>query len=364
MPEQILTEEILIDKLHDFFREKPFILFGTGMSCALDNRFGMNALKNELMSELPRYKLTTEQQKEWQSVVSSLGARKDLENALNAVTEHELLKIITTVTARFIVKLDKNYAYEIADNKRQWPAINLLKRIYDTLSENNSVLHILTPNYDMLFEYTCDYAGLVYTDGFWGGVEKHRDWKSIEQAMREPQRISYGTKLKTIHKTKRHIRLYKVHGSLNYFFHHHHVIRNDTWIWEPPEYVERIMITPGLSKYQRLQEYRKELLQSADSAIERESRFLFIGYGFNDIHLETYIKHKLIEQSCHGLIVTRDFNTRMDSLLSEADNLWLVCKTENDSGTRIYNKHYPDYFLLKGKNIWDIKEFEAYIFGG
>jgi hypothetical protein len=364
MSTSVLTEDILIDKFHDFFREKPFLFFGTGMSCALDNRFGMSALKDELVSELSRCKLDTNQEKEWQSVVSSLNAGKDLENALNAVTEQELLQIITTITSRFIAKLDKEYAYKIADGTQQWPAISFLKRIYDTLSENDSVLHVLTPNYDMLFEYTCDFSGLTYTDGFWGGVEKYRDWNSIERAMREPQKSSYGTKFKIPNKTKKHIRLYKVHGSLNYFFHHHRVIRNDAWLWEPPEYAERILITPGLSKYQRLQEYRKELLQSADSAIEKESRFLFIGYGFNDTHLETYIKRKLIAQSSCGLIVTRDSNERIISLVSEADNLWLVCKTEDNCGTRIYNKHYPDCFTLNGKNIWDIKEFEAYVFGG
>jgi hypothetical protein len=364
MPKTVLTEEILIDKFHDFFREKPFIFFGTGMSCALDDRFGMSALKNELVSELSRFKLNITQEKEWQSVISSLNAGKDLENALNAVTEQKLLQLITTITSRFIAKLDKEYAYKIADGTQQWPAISFLKRIYDTLSESDSVMHVLTPNYDMLFEYTCDFAGLTYTDGFWGGIEKRRDWNSIEQAMTEPQKSSYGTKLKITHKIKKHIRLYKVHGSLNYFLHHHCVIRNDVWLWEPPEYAERIMITPGLSKYRKLQEYRKELLQSADTAIEKESRFLFIGYGFNDTHLETYIKRKLIEQSCYGLIVTRDFNTRIGSLVSEADNLWLVCKAEDNSGTHIYNKHYPDYFLLNKKNIWDIKEFETYIFGG
>ncbi|MDR0719112.1 MAG: SIR2 family protein [Treponema sp.] len=364
MSASVLTEEIIIERFHDFFREKPFIFFGTGMSCALDNRFGMVALKNELVSELPKYKLNANQEKEWQSVVSSLNAGKDLENALNAVTEQELLKIITTITSNFIAKLDKEYSYKIAEGTQQWPAINFLKRIYNTLSESDSVIHILTPNYDMLFEYTCDSAGLTYTDGFWGGIEKHRDWDIIERAMREPKKSSYGTKFRIAHKTNKHIRLYKVHGSLNYFFRHHRVIRNDAWLWEPPENAERILITPGLLKYQKLQEYRKELLQSADTAIEKESRFLFIGYGFNDSHLETYIKRKLIDQSSYGLIVTRDLNERIIALIAEADNLWLVCKTEDDCGTRIYNKHYPDCFLLSGKNIWDIKEFETYVFGG
>ena len=40
----LLTEEIAINAIRDFFRGKPFVIFGTGMSCALDVRFGMPAL--------------------------------------------------------------------------------------------------------------------------------------------------------------------------------------------------------------------------------------------------------------------------------------------------------------------------------
>ena len=43
-----LTEDIAIEAIPDFLTDKPFVVFGTGMSCALDPRFGMPALEQEL----------------------------------------------------------------------------------------------------------------------------------------------------------------------------------------------------------------------------------------------------------------------------------------------------------------------------
>lgn len=117
--------------------------------------------------------------------------------------------------------------------------------------------------------------------------------------------------MKPIYKPRKHARLYKVHGSLNLFHHRNAVVENNAWMWNPPDFASRVIVTPGLYKYEMLQNYRLELLNSADKAIEKANRFLFLGYGFNDAHLETYIKKKLISQACKGLIVTRDSNTRI-----------------------------------------------------
>ena len=133
----------------------------------------------------------------------------------------------------------------------------------------------------------------------------------------------------------------------------------------PQTFSDRVMITPGLSKHEMLQNYRQELLKPADEAIDKSHRFLFLGYGFNDSHLETYIKQKLVTQACRGLIVTRDSNPRIESLLQQAQNLWLVCKTQEDGvdGTRIYNKQYADWLTLPTKRLWDVETFTTQILG-
>ena len=366
MPGTDLTEDIAIQAFRDFFREKPFLFFGTGMSCALDPRFGMSALKDALVTAMESQKLTDTQKTGWLSVDSALQNGSDLENALNSISDPDLLKVLAGITGSFVADIDREFAYRIAQGLAEWPAIRLLKKLVDTLPEGDRILHALTPNYDMLCEYACDYAGIPYANGFSGGIERRMDWKAIDCSLRIPERVTYGRRSKNICKHKKHMRIYKVHGSLNYFFHKNAVVENNAWMWNPPDFAARVIIMPGLSKYQTLQQYRQELLQSADTAIDRATHFLFLGYGFNDNHLEEYIKRKLISQACHGLIVTRDSNSRIMSLLKQAPNLWLVCKTEHivPEGARIFNKQYGDWLVLPGKPLWDVGEFTKRILGG
>ncbi len=366
MTSSCLTEDIAVEALRNFFREKPFVFFGTGMSCALDPRFGMIALRDAIISGIESRMLNNAQKVEWASVMLCLEKGFDLENALNSVTDPGLLRAVTEITGSFIAAVDREFAYQIAQGSVQWPATRLLKKLVDTLPEGDRILHILTPNYDMLCEYACDYEDIPYTNGFAGSIERKTNWSAVDCSLRTLERVPYGKRFQRICKQKKHVRIYKVHGSLNYFFHRNAVVENNAWMWDPPDFAPRVMITPGISKYQTLQSYRQELLQSADAAINNASHFLFLGYGFNDSHLEEYIKRKLVTQSCHGLIVTRDLNPRIQALLDQSDNLWLVCRSEGGAteGTSVSNKQYNGSWVLPDAQLWDIGEFTERILGG
>ncbi|MDR0630726.1 MAG: SIR2 family protein [Holosporales bacterium] len=364
MPLQNLTEDIARNAIRDFFREKPFIFIGSGMSCALDKRFGMPFLKDVLIERMQQQTLTDIQKNEWQSSVDAINCGVDLENALNSISDESIIQIVVKITGQFISEIDKEYAFKIANGESIWHTISLIKRLFGTLPENDCILHILTPNYDMLFEYACDYEKIPYTNGMVGGVERRNDWNAISRLMLEPCKILQNRKIKRKFKDKKHIRFYKVHGSLNYFFHDDTLIENNAWMWNAPLFVERVIITPGISKYQKIQKYRQELLQDADNAIDKSTNFLFLGYGFNDSHLDEYIKRKLHVQSNKGLIITRDANPRIESILQQSENLWIVCKSCNEkNGTRIYNKRYCDCLTISNSNLWDIGIFTQYIFG-
>ena len=191
------------------------------------------------------------------------------------------------------------------------------------------------------------------------------DWNAVNQSLLTQQNASYQKRAKKTYKYLKHVRLYKVHGSLNFFFHHDAFIENNAWMWDPPPFANRVIITPGISKYQVLQSYRQELLTSADTAIDKANRFLFLGYGFNDTHLESYITNKLIKQGCQGLIITRDSNSRIENLIENADNLWLVCKMRGDAaiGTRIANNKYRGWLELPTRRVWDIITFKTEVLG-
>lgn len=364
MAVSVLTEDAAVDALRSFFREKPLLVLGTGMSCALDVRFGMPALQVALVNRLGWGSLPVGPRNQWNAVVEDLRQGQDLESALNNVSDDSLLREIASIAGAFIGEADRDLSCQIAQGEIEWPAIRLLRKLVDGLPEGDRILHVLTPNYDMLFEYACDYAGISYTNGFSGGVERKTDWQAADRSLRLQEVVSYGRRHRRICKYKNHVRIYKVHGSLNYFWYRNAVIENNAWMRDPPDFVERVLITPGLSKYRMLQAYRQELLQPADAAIERATHFLFLGYGFNDSHLEEYVRRKLVSQSCNGLIVTRDSNHRIEALLSEASNLWLVCGTGHDfRNTRIFNGQYSNSLWLAGNRLWDIGEFTTRILG-
>ena len=335
------------------------------MSSALDPRFGMSALKEELAERVTPDCEVPERECQWTNVLDSLADGKDLETALNDVTNNSLLRKITNATGRFISLIDREHALRIANGDAAWPASRFFKRLVDTLPEGDPILHVLTPNYDTLFEHAADAIGIRYTNGFHGGLERRTDWSAADRSMLLGRRVNRRGRLATIHKPRKHVRLYKVHGSLNFFFHRDTVVENNSWMWDAPWFARRVMITPGLSKYQTLQNYRRELLTDADAAIEGASHFLFLGYGFNDAHLEAYIKQKLITQACNGLIVTKESNSRIESLLRKAPNLWLVCNTHGDDmdGTRILNKRYAGWLTIPTKRLWDIGTFTTEILG-
>ena len=173
-----LTEQGAIKAIRDFFRDTPFVVFGTGMSCALDPRFGMPALRDELSCSVVPESCSPEQEQQWMNVTESLQNGSGLETALNNVSDSTLLQKVTCAAARFVSSIDRKYALKIANNEVIWPATAFFKRLIDTLPEGDPILHVLTPNYDTLFEHACDAESIHYTSGFFGGLMRWIDWSA------------------------------------------------------------------------------------------------------------------------------------------------------------------------------------------
>ena len=127
MFENELTQEVAVNALRNFFREKPLVIFGTGISCVIDNRFGMAALTDELVQNVGNVCSSREQQDEWNAIELAIQSGKDLESSLDKVTDKELLQHIITITSCFIASVDHEYALKIANCEVVWPAIKLFK---------------------------------------------------------------------------------------------------------------------------------------------------------------------------------------------------------------------------------------------
>jgi len=361
-----LSNEIAYKALQGFFQRKPFVLFGTGTSCAVDLSFGMPALQKHLSDTIAGIKLSPTQKAEWDSVMAALGAGKDFESAMDAVKEQGLLKLVVDLTARFIAVLDKPNSHKIIMGKLQWPAIAMINKLVAGLPETDRTLHVATPNYDLLAEHAFSVAGIPFVTGFWNGICRKLDWQQSEREVTYAEAVVSCRKPRTITKLKKHVRLYKVHGSLNVFLKDGELIENNVWVYDPPPGVDRVMITPGTSKFEQLHKNRYELLWEFDKAIQNHDTFLFLGYGFNDNQItNNSIVRKMKEQGCQGLIITRDLNLRIEKLLSECSDLWVVCKQDGaeKQGARVYNSKYANWLDFDAR-LWCLEVFSKDILGG
>ncbi len=234
----------------------------------------------------------------------------------------------------------------------------------DGLPGSDRELHVATPNYDMLAEYAFSKESIPYINGFYGGVVRQLDWEQSRRSITYVEKVPYGKKFQSVTREKKHISLYKVHGSINLFLSNDNLIENNAMLYmTTPKETERLIITPGLSKYERLHRFRNELLGKFDDAVEKHNFFLFLGFGFNDKQLNTRtIFDKLKNRKCNGLIITKVTNDRIDKLLSEAENLWLIC--QSDTGTSIINKKYSAPLLLQSEELWEVDDFTKKILGG
>jgi hypothetical protein len=367
-----LTKDLAYRELQQILKDKVLLVVGTGASMALDPRFGMGALGEELRNKIPdKISHDRDAVKQWEKVLDKINVDGDLESALNEVRNKVLIDTIIRVTGDFVAGLEEGYKSKILNGDIEIPIRFFLQKLFNGLPEYDPVLDIITPNYDLLLEYCCDTQEIPYITGFWGGIQKQYNWEESIQQMIHTKDIPRGKKILKIERTRRHIRLHKVHGSLNWFKKEDKIFEDNTSVYtrqDEASTIERFIITPGESKYEKAF-LNFDLFANANQAVSGESAFIFVGYGFNDVHIQQNIKKEIIEKNKAGIIITKELTRKADDLLKKSDNLWAVYqkkKGENDKEetiTCIYNRTYKKPLIMENSSIWEIQRFSREVLG-
>ena len=120
-----------------------------------------------------------------------------------------------------------------------------------------------------------------------------------------------------------------------------------------------MIITPGLNKYHKGYSSPFDVHRSkANDAIDAAERYIIIGYGFNDDHLETHLVRQL-QRGKPALIVSRSLREKTRDLVKHNKNIVALCRGKND-GTEVLTS--AEQCSFDDIILWDLREMLKEVF--
>jgi hypothetical protein len=282
-------------------------IVGSGLSCA-EGLPGMAELADHLQVTI-RDNLSAADVALW-SKLCPLIAANGLEAALIELAPTPTLEAaIVARTAELVAGREREIVSQVFAKKRTLRFTRLLS----CLMKPQTGLPVVTTNYDRLIEVAAEEAGLGADTMFVG------DFAGVlnEQESRLSFLREVHLRGKNVQRQYRpRVKIFKPHGSLDWYHRDGNPVR---YAGDLP--LPRLIITPGLNKFRNGYEspFDKHR-ERANSAIDHAARFLILGYGFNDDHLETHLTPR-IRNGIPTLLLTRTLSPNALILARECPNV-------------------------------------------
>lgn len=359
--EQLLREQ--------FERKTPTLLLGsgtsisTGFSLGLSDNFpGMPTLAKIFYENISNQNFNNEDQQTWDAFRKTYESLNEewwkfnLEGFLTAhplLIESQFLRQIREHTAKALTAPHEALAKILESTPQiEYPLLTLLKRLLQGTPATHPELTVITPNYDLLVEYSADLLSTPCLTGFAGGIL--RKWRP-EVGFSSPKISSNnGQKTRSAHR----IRLIKPHGSSAWY----------QSASEPNQIIEllstrpphgnwnRCMIAPGPSKYaEALMNVCRDHMKLMDEAFAGAQFLLVHGYGFNDRHLEEHLIRS-INRGTPAVYVTMSMSSEaINKFVKPHPNVTCIVSDKSINGSRVYQgqKEIP----LPNDPLWQLDRF-------
>jgi hypothetical protein len=331
-------------RLQDHFSDGLMTVIGSGHSAALGIP-GMAPLSAELQRVMPGRAAAAAPTATdaWEVVAAKLAAGAGLEAALDELdSESSLITEVVAATAAFLAAAESRVLAEVLDGTRPLALTELLRHLVFA-----GDAQVVTTNYDRVIELAVELAGFALDCSFLGMHACPFDAEGSRAALRSHVEIKGK---KHFMRFRRHIRLWKPHGSLDWYLRNGEPFRTPYSVG-----LQRLMITPGAAKYLRgydrpFDRHREE----ANRAIDAAGRFLTIGYGFNDPHLQTHLAPR-IRAGIPTLMLTRSLTDAATELVAAASSTVVALVGRPGGGTLIHTggatQEVPD------AELWQLDAF-------
>ena len=296
---------------------------GAGCSCALGIPDIAQLTKEVGKSLEGKEKVSFEKIQKDLSESAEDGDQINIEDILNHVRR------IREITSE---QKDKKYI-EISGEEAKSLDIKICKQIYEILSKKEGEAdfkitkqflawfnmqnrdyskEVFTINYDLIIEKALEEMQIPYFDGFVGSYEPFFWQESIDKLISKSDL------------TQNWIRLWKIHGSLNWFWkknsklNTHRVIRvgKFTEAWEVEKDGHELVIYPSKEKYDssRKQPFIAYFDRFKNYLLNGELLFFFSGYSFSDEHINEIIFNSLRQNNRLSMTVFLYDNSEVEEL--------------------------------------------------
>lgn len=338
----------LKQQIQGFLTPGLVIIIGSGLSVA-EGISGMGALASHLLVAIPS-QLPTGQEASWQPIADGLDAGRGLEEVLlGQPPTPQIEHLIVNETAALVRRDEAAVISEMIRQKRTLRLTRLLRQF----AASSEPIDVVTPNYERLIEFAAEDAGFGVDTMFVGNALGRYDEKACGLSFLERLQPIARKGLRKVMAPR--IRLNKPHGSLDW------CIRDDKPVRVSPDFnAQPLIITPGLNKYRHGYDVPFDRhRERANECIDKARRFLVIGYGFNDQHLETHLS-KAIRAGRPTMIVTHTLSPSARQLAGTCGAV--VGLEAHGSGTAVWRQ--GGGHVLAHTNLWDLGELVREVFGG
>lgn len=326
------------------FQSNPTLILGSGASMP-HGLPSMGALKNYLLDNVePEEGDETDQ---WLLVRSALHQGDHLEAALEGKNlPNSLLDKIVVATWACVNEKDHAAFLEIASNLTALPLGQILKGLFQS---SNNEINIVTTNYDRLIEYACNSVNVIFHAGFNPGY--FQTWSA------EPK-----LNFKRGQQSERVVRLWKVHGSLDWFNQEDGQTIGMPVFSMPDKSLIPQIVTPGLNKYQKtLEDPFRSTMAGADRSLKAAEGFLCVGYGFRDEHIHPKINQRCREANVPIVILARTLTDEAKKFMSEKAGENYLGIEQSDDISKVYTAKTPDGVLINEPGLWSLSGFQKHL---
>lgn len=319
-----VIREIRELKTHLSYSKNIGFFFGAGTSCALGipNVEQLTAgIEAKLTADfLANFKLV---KTDLESIITT--RKVNIEDILNQIRRIRELTGETTkeyqgVSGENAKLLDKEICkiiYEIILDKESVADIDTTKKFFAWLSLLNRDFskEVFTTNYDLIIEKSLEASQIPYFDGFVGAFEPFFWQESIDQFVSKNDL------------TQNWIRLWKIHGSLSWFWkedkitNSQKIIRigkvenikkedNELVIYPSKEKYDSSKKQPFIAYFDRLKNY----------LLSGELLFVFSGYSFSDQHINEIIFNCLRQNNRLNVLVFFFLDSEVENLYKQTSS--------------------------------------------